>query len=238
MASPMDPEFERDYNHAQIAFEEGRLDEAEKTFEKILKKSKKGYADIFNRLGQICSEKGLLERAAGYFQDALNINPRYTDASLNLTITLNELRRFDEAEKVFSRAKKIILKERDSLDPFIQGKLANEHAKLGDSYYELGRFDHALEEYRKALNLKPNFADIHTKIGITLRDRGDLEQAVHAFEKAKVVNPDYVPAHVHLGLTYYTMGEKEMAQKEWKTVKSLDPSNRAVDVYLKLAKKT
>ncbi len=238
MTSPMNPEFERDYNHAQMAFEEGRLDEAEKIFEKILKGSTKGYADVYNHLGQICSEKGLLERAAGHFQDALRINPRYTDASLNLVITLNELRKFDEAEKVFSKAKKIILKERDSLDPFIQGKLANEHAKLGDSYYELGRFDHALEEYRKALNLKPNFADIHTKIGITLRDRGDLEQAVHAFEKAKVVNPDYIPAHIHLGLTYHTMGDAEQAQREWKTVKKLDPTNRAVDVYLKLAKKT
>lgn len=238
MSAPMDPEFERNYHQAQLAFEDGRFNEAEKIFEKIQKNSSKGYADIYNRLGQICSNKGLLERAAGHFKEALRINPRYTDASLNLVITLNELRKFDEAEKVFARAKKIILKERDSLDPFIQGKLANEHAKLGDSYYELGRFDHALEEYRKALNLKPNFADIHTKIGITLRDRGDLEQAVHAFEKAKVVNPEYVPAHIHLGLTYHTMGELHKAQTEWKAVKKLDPSNRAVDVYLKLAKKT
>ncbi|HEY5649348.1 MAG TPA: tetratricopeptide repeat protein [Nitrospiria bacterium] len=238
MTAPADPNWEREYRHAQQLFDEGRFNEAEQIFIKLLETNPKGYADICNRLGQIATQKGLFERAVEYFEQALKINPRYTDASLNLAVTLNELQKFDEAEKVFSRAAKIILKERDSLDPYIQGKLANEHAKLGDSYYELGRFDHALEEYRKALNLKPNFADIHTKIGITLRDRGDLEQAIHAFEKAKVVNPDYAAAFINEGLVYYTLGEMEMAEKEWNAAKKLDPSNRAVDVYLKLARRT
>lgn len=238
MTAPLDPNWERDYNHAQQLFDEGRNNEAEQIFVRLLENNPRGYADICNRLGLIATQKGLFERASNYFKQALKINPRYTDASLNLAVTYNEMRMFDEAEKVFSRAAKIILKERDSLDPYIQGKLANEHAKLGDSYYELGRFDHALEEYRKALNLKANFADIHTKIGITLRDRGDLEQAIHAFEKAKVVNPNYAPAHIHEGLVYYALGELDKAEREWNMAKKLDPSNRAVDVYLKLAKKT
>lgn len=234
----MDPEFEKIYRTGQECFEEQRYDDAERLFLKLLDRNPKGYADVFNRLGLIYFEKGLLERAAQYFEKALALNPKYTEASLNLTVTYNELRNFTEAEKVFTRAAKFIRSEPTAMDPFIQGKLANAHSKLGDSYYELGRYEEALQEYRKALALRPNFVDILTKIGITLKEKGNLDQAMEAFSKAKEINPKYVPAYVHLGVAYYSKGQREQAVNEWNAAQKIDPANRAVQAYLTLAKKS
>jgi tetratricopeptide (TPR) repeat protein len=232
-----DPEFERVYRTAQECFDDQRFDEAERLFLKLLDRNTRGYADVFNRLGLISIQKGLYERAAQYFEKALAINPKYTDASLNLVVTYNELRNFSDAERVFNQAAKVVRSEPASLDPFIQGKLANEHGKLGDAYYELGRYDPALDEYRKAVSLRPNFVDILTKIGMTLREMGELDQAVAAFSKAKEAGPKYVPACIHLGITYYTQGRRDLAFQEWKAAQKIDPANRAVQIYLNLAKK-
>ncbi len=232
-----DPEFEKVYRAAQDCFDDHRFDEAERLFLKLLDRNARGYADVFNRLGLIAFQKGLYERAAHYFEKALALNPKYTDASLNLVVTYNELRNFTDSERVFNQAAKVVRSEPASLDPFIQGKLANEHGKLGDAYYDLGRYDPALDEYRKAVTLRPNFVDILTKIGMTLREKGDLDQAIEAFIKAKEAGPKYIPAYIHLGITYYTQGRRDLAAKEWKTAQKIDPANRAVQVYLNLAKK-
>jgi tetratricopeptide (TPR) repeat protein len=234
----IDPDFEKIHRAAQECFDDQRFDEAERLFLKLLERNAKGYADVFNRLGLICSQKGLYERAAQYFEKALGINPKYTDAALNLVVTYNELRKFDQAEKVFHRAASVVRSEPASLDPYIKGKLANEHGKLGDAYYDLGRYDDALDEYRKATALRPNFTDILTKIGITLREKGNLDLAVDAFARAKEAGPKYVPAYLHLGITYYTKGRRDLALQEWKTAQNIDPSNRAVQVYINLAKKS
>jgi len=232
-----DPEFEKVYRDAQECFDEQRYDEAERLFLKLLDRNPGGYADVFNRLGLISVQKGLYERAAQYFEKALAINPKYTDASLNLVVTYNELRNFKDAERVFNQAAKVVRAEPASMDPFIQGKLANEHGKLGDAYYDLGRYDQALDEYRKAVSLRPNFVDILTKIGMTLREMGDLDRAVEAFVKAKKAGPQYVPACIHLGITYFTQGQRDLAFQEWKAAQQIDPANRAVQIYLNLAKK-
>ena len=232
-----DPEFEKVYRDAQECFDDKRFDEAERLFLQLLSRNTGGYADVFNRLGLIYSQKGLHERAAHYFEKALALNPKYTDASLSLVVTYNELQKFAEAERVFNQAAKAVRSEPASLDSFIEGKLANEHGKLGDAYSDLGRYDQALEEYRKAVKLRPNFMDILTKIGTTLREKGDMAQAIETFTKAKEAGPKYVPAYIHLGMTYYSQGRQDLAIQEWKAAQKIDPANRAVQIYLNLVKK-
>lgn len=231
----LDPEFEKTYRAAQECFDGHRIDEAERLFQTLLERNPRGYADVFNRLGLIYSTKGLLERAAQYFEKALALNPTYTEASLNLAVTFNELGRFDDAEKVFTRAAGSVQGEPASLDPFIKGKIANEHAKLGDSYYGLGMLEDALAEYRKAMVLRPQFADVMTKIGSALREKGDVAGAVDAFTRAKTLNPNYLPAYILLGVTYFSQGDRTRAAQEWKAAQRIAPSNRAVQVYLAMA---
>ncbi len=145
--------------------------------------------------------------------------------------------RYEEANEIFAKAAQVINAEPVPIDPYIQGKLANEHGLLGDQYYDLSRFDEALDEYRKALNLRPTFVDIITKIGITLREKGQFDEAIRVFMRAKELNPNYTHALIHLGVTYYMKGFIDLAMDEWSKVEKLNPESREAKVYLSLAKR-
>jgi tetratricopeptide (TPR) repeat protein len=126
--------------------------------------------------------------AAKAFKKALEMNPGYTEASLNLTITYSDLGKYEEARKVFEQASRFSEQAKktssSSIDPFIKGKLADEHLRIGKIYYELREHDEALEEYQKELRLSPNYADIITHLGIAHRDKGRYDEAIAQFNRA------------------------------------------------------
>ena len=233
----MNSEFEVSHYQAMTLFQEGRYDEAERVFLQLLTHRPQGFADIYNKLGFIYQWRGELQKAADFFQKALNLNPKYTEAALNLAVTYNDMGLYDEAVETFNRAASVVKAQPRSLDPYIRGRLANEHARLGDLYYALGLYEEALDEYRKALTLRPNLVDIMTKIGITLRDQGALDEAIRILMRVKEIHPRYSQAFIHLGITYYMKGFVDLARSEWEALKELDPNSHGANLYLALAKK-
>ena len=233
----MNSEFEVSHYQAVTLFQEGRYDEAERIFLQLLTHRPQGFADIYNRLGFIYQWRGELQKAADFFHKALDLNPRYTEAALNLAVTYNEMGLYDEAVETFNKAATVVKAQPRSLDPYIRGRLANEHARLGDLYYALGLYEEALDEYRKALTLRPNLVDIMSKIGITLREQGALDEAIRIFMRVKEVHPRYSQAFIHLGITYYMKGFMDLARSEWEDLKELDPNSHGANLYLALAKK-
>jgi tetratricopeptide (TPR) repeat protein len=231
----MDQALQELYDLGNKLFEEGKLKEAEPVLKKVIEENPK-YADIHNKLGIICNLNGDLEKAADHFEKALELNPRYTEVSLNLAITYNELGEFNKAREVFSVAAQIAHPNPTSMDPFIAGKLANEHFKLGNKYLEFNMNAEAVEEYRKAVKLHPGLADVHTKLGVALRNLGRNEEAIVHFVKAKVINPHYGAAWVQLGLSYYTEGLTGLAFEEWEKALVYNPGLKEAENYLKILK--
>lgn len=224
------------YELGNKLFEEGKFTDAEPILKDVIVITPK-YADVYNKLGIISNLNGDLRTAAGYFEKALELNPRYTEASLNLAVTYNDLGEFKKAQEVFSMAAQIAHPDPNAVDPFIAGKLANEHFKVGNIYLQFNMNDEAIEEYRKAIKLHPKLADVHTKLGIALRNRGNKEEAIVHFVKAKVINPHYGQAWVQLGLSYYMEGLTGLAYEEWEKALEFNPEFKEAETYLKLLKK-
>jgi tetratricopeptide (TPR) repeat protein len=124
-----------------------------------------------------------------------------------------------------------------AIDPYIAGKLANEHFKLGNLYLEFNMNEEAIEEYRKAVKLHPQLSDVRTKLGIALRNSGKVEEAIVQFVKSKVINPNYGPAWVQLGLSYYMAGLTGLAFEEWEKALQHMPNLKEAENYLRLFKK-
>ncbi|UCG79169.1 MAG: tetratricopeptide repeat protein [Nitrospirota bacterium] len=217
-------------------FEEGKYSEAEPLLKEVLMK-RPNYADVLNKLGIIHNLRHELEAARDYFQKAVALNPRYTEASLNLAITLNEMGEFEQSKDVFTMAAQEAKPTPSSLDPYAAGKLANEHYKVGNIYLDVAMYEDAVLEYRKAIRLQPNFPDVHTKLGIALRSLGNIEEAIVHFSKAKDINDKYGPAWVQLGLTYYIKGLTGLAFEEWEKALNQNPNLKQAETYLKLLKK-
>lgn len=223
------------YLLARKLYDKENFQEAEKLLEKLARKAP-FFADVFNKLGVIYHQRGAFGKATKAFEKALELNPRYTEASLNLAVTYNNLGRYEEASGTFQKAARFAGTAPDTLDPFIRGKLANQHAALANIYYDLGLFDEAIEEYRKAVDLGPRFADIRSKLAIAYRERGDFDLALKEFQEALKVNSKYIPAYLNLGVTYYMRGMVDRAIRVWKTALKASPDDKAVQVYLEFIK--
>jgi tetratricopeptide (TPR) repeat protein len=231
------------YKQGNELFDAKEYEKAGRIFQEILTINPR-FADIQNKLGIIYNQTNRLELAAQAFEKALDLNAGYTEASLNLAITYSDLGMYEKAREVFERAAhfaeltadKASAASGSGIDPFVKGKLAAEHLRIGNMYYDLRLLDDAIEEYQKALRLSPNFADIITQLGIALRDKGHYDEAIKEFNRAKASNPRYIPARLHLGITYYSQGFFGLAEEEWQEALAFDPNNSAVRTYLNFVK--
>lgn len=223
------------YERGMEAFSKTDYVEAEKAFMELLRINP-NFADIQNKMGIIFNQTNRLQLAVKAFEKALDLNPAYTEASLNLTVTYSDLGKYDKAKEVSERAARFTSNAPKAIDPFVKGKLADEHLRVGNLYYGIGLLDEAVDEYRKALRLSPSFADIITQLGIALRDKGKFDEAIQEFNRAKEQNPRFIPARLQLGVTYYSQGFYGLAEEEWQGALAIDPGNTTVKTYLNFVK--
>ncbi|PIR16519.1 MAG: hypothetical protein COV46_08260 [Deltaproteobacteria bacterium CG11_big_fil_rev_8_21_14_0_20_49_13] len=214
-------------------FEDKEYGKAEHIFKKVVHEQP-NFADILNLLGVICHIEGKFEQAMELFQRSLKINPHYTEAVLNLAVLYNDLGKYKEAKKLYTHLHSSQTTKHKHIEPVLKGKLSNLHANIGDIYRNLGLYDHAIEEYRKALTLNPKFVDIKTSLGIAYRENQQLKESLAELTDAAKINPKYITAKIQLGVTYYSSGKLAEAKKQWHAVLDKEPGNEYAKMYLKL----
>jgi tetratricopeptide (TPR) repeat protein len=193
------------------------------------------FADVFDMLGVIAHGAGDLALARRHFEKAVSLNPNYTEAQLNLMVTLNDLGEYERARHIYSGIRHRGSSGRD-LDPFAKGKLANMHAELSDAYQDIGMTSEAISELEKATTLCPTFADLRSRLGVLYRDAGDMKRAREQFEAAKEANPKFLNARILLGVLHLSAGHNDEAIAELDQVLELDPMNKGAQMYLRIAR--
>ena len=63
---------------------------------------------------------------------------------------------------------------------------------------EIGKSEEAELSYRKAIEIKPDYADAHSNLGVLLRDVGKLKEAELSTRKAIELKPDLAKAYYSL----------------------------------------
>ena len=66
----------------------------------------------------------------------------------------------------------------------------------------VGEIDQGIRAYQKAVELRPNLADIHYNLGISYRSINMFDQAEESFRQAVTINDDDADAWYNLGVTY------------------------------------
>lgn len=218
-------------------FDQRRYSEAEHYLRRVIEENPR-YADVFNMLGVISHVEGKFATAIDCFEKALKINPRYTEATLNLAVLYNDLGQYEKAKKLYSRLKTRKGEKSFTIEPVLRGKLSNLHADIGDIYRSIGLFALAIEEYRKALMLNPAYLDIRTKLGQALRENGRVNDSLEQLKEVLKKKAAYSPALIQLGVTYYTMDRIGDAKKAWKKALEREPGNEYAKMYLRLCQAT
>ena len=63
-------------------------------------------------------------------------------------------------------------------------------------------FDEIMDEYLKAIELKPDYADAHYRLGLVYANKDKYQKGYDALNKAIQLKPDYAEAYCALGFAY------------------------------------
>jgi len=202
--------------------------------EKLLKATLSDYgplAHLHNLLGTIYHRQSRFVEALRQFETAVEINPQFVEAGLNLVATLCDLSRYEEARDVFSNLQKLI-HPRTKQPGLVMGRLANQHAASGYLYEDSGMAAEAIQEYRRALSLYEQMPDVRLQLAKLLLKTGQLEKAQQELELIVKHYPDSVGARNYLGILYLKRGNADLAKHQWQKALSADPNDLTSKAYL------
>ncbi len=235
---------------------EGKLQEAERLYRAILQ-SQPGHPGASHNLGLIAIAANALEAALPLFKTALEIDPGVEQFWLSYIDVLIRLGLLDPAKAVLEQGKDLGFEE-EKLNPLYRELAsatnrastsavadAEVYRTLGVALRELGRLDEAEANYRKAIHLKPDYAEAHFNLGNTLKRLNKLQDAEESYGRAIDLQPDFVPALMNRWELLFNRGEFEAALKDadscdnqlsrLRSLESLYGLGRNEEIYRRLA---
>ena len=106
------------------------------------------------------------------------------------------------------------------------------HSNFGVALAGHGRFDEAIAHFRKALELKPDYAIAHNDLGMVLSGRRQVDEAIGHYQKALEIEPDYVEAHNNLGNVLADRGQVDEAIAHYRRALEIRPGDGDVQANL------
>jgi protein O-mannosyl-transferase len=136
----------------------------ETIYRDTLAKNPKAWIIQYN-LGQRLAVEHRLDEALPHLQAAVQLEPRFPDALLNLGNVLDDLGRAAEAEQSYARALQLTPD-----NPIL-------HYNLGVALEKQGKFSEAVTHYATAVQLQPNDAETHRRLASVLSREGHQGEA-------------------------------------------------------------
>jgi protein O-mannosyl-transferase len=152
-----------------------------------------------NNLGYILAAKGRNTEAIKQYQQALELNPNFSDCANNLGTVYLHQGQLDNALGYYQQAL--------TINP----GFAEVHNNLGILLTKQGKTTEAIEHYRKAIELKPDRAEFYNNLGNLLTTQGHTAEAAPLFQKALGVDPDNAKVHYDLANTAFAQGQWDEA---------------------------
>ena len=123
-------------------------------------------------------EAGELEAAFAAYQEVLTLQPDVPEALINLGMTLNLMRRYQEAEMVLRRA---VAKAPSS---------PQAHNNLGNLYRDVMRYDLAARAYKQATAVRPDYFEAWVNLGAVLAELKQHDASMEAYRNALALDPE------------------------------------------------
>ena len=97
------------------------------------------------------------------------------------------------------------------------------HYNLGIVLSEKGKADQAIEHYRRAVDLRPDYAEAHYNLGRLLVENGQVDDAIAHYERAAAINPADAEAQNNLGVTLFGIGRADDAIAHYQKALEIQP---------------
>jgi len=225
---------------------QGRLDEAEKLYSRVLK-AKRDHFDALHLLGMLNHQRGKAVEAFRLLSAALKADPRSADALSNLGLVLHALKRDTEALASLDRALSLapdhldapknratILLDMKRAPEAVAGfdavlARAPRHLQAlvnrGSARAAAGAPDAALADYDAALALAPGHPHAHYNRGNALRDLGRDADAIADYDRALAAMPAHTGAWHNRALALAALNRHDEALQSYARVLERQPDH-------------
>jgi len=171
--------------------ESGKTQEAIKEFETTIQLAPT-FAKPYYNLGITFYRLGDYKNATENLKTSIKFDPKSAESHAALGIIYQKLGQCDLAVKNIQIA----------LNDCQLGQDASLHYSLGTAYRDVGRFDEAIVEFKKTVELNPNLGEAHNDLGIEYGKKSLYDDAIIEFGKAISLINQPSQVYYNLGFAY------------------------------------
>lgn len=135
-------------------------------------------AEALNDYGFALRQNGQIDEAAKYLKQAIEIKPTMGEAHANLSVVYFDQSKYQDAVAEGQKAVKA-----NADQAIFRVVLGNALAKTGD-------LKGAQQEYKIAIQLKPDYENAYYNLGVALNDDGQINDAKYSLSKALELDPN------------------------------------------------
>ncbi len=205
----IDPEVEKEVDHALEKASQGKLKKAFKTMKRLADEHPRDHTVCYG-MGTLCALNGNDAEAIPWFEKSVSIFPYMAEAHYNLGISyqrtynlgrmIKSLRKAlqygDSQGESYQRARiqlenmkqSIAENEGVDLDSYVA---SSENFEAAFRHMENHQWDTALKRFKKAASHNKNNAPIYGNMGICLAQLGRKAEALVALDRALEIYPEY-----------------------------------------------
>ncbi len=221
---------QRIFDRAEKLAKKGKVQEAQKLFEEILKTEPQNYR-AKTELTKLQNLKTEESPPRDKIQSIINIfNDGQIDKAIDEIDTL--LYAFPSSPLLFNisgafyktkgKLEIAIKKFKEAIT--LKSNYAEAHYNLGVSLGEIGQVQEAIQCYKNAINIKKEYPDAHNNLGNIYLDMGQYELSIEHFEWSVAYKPDFAEAYNNLGIANRVIGRLDEAAKNIDKALSINPN--------------
>ena len=178
---------------------------------------------VYRLLGDAYREMGDSSQAITNYNKALLLKADSVEAYYGLALTYRALGLLDEEIGAYKQLLNIGQSlsarkpERQRSRQYILGALQN----LGTAYIDKRMYDAAIEQFKKAVSIKPDDAVLHYNLGVVYSKKQNYASAAAEYSAAVKLKADLAAAHNGLAACYYFLEKYDLAWKHINTARQL-----------------
>ena len=188
-----------------------------------------------------------LKKAIEYLNNAIKLQPDYSEAYNNRGAAYDNLGQQQRAIKDYSVAIRLqpdyseaynnrgnayfnLGHHQRAIDDYdeairLESDDAAAYYNRGNAYRKIGQYQRAIEDYNQAIRLKPDYASAYTMRGLAYSDLGQYQRTIEDFNEAIHLNPDDAAAYNNRGLAYSDLGQYQRAIGDYNDAIRLKPDS-------------
>jgi len=178
-------------------------------------------AKVWADEGERLKQEGFTAQALAAFNQAIDENPRLTEAHLGIGDIYREREVFDKADQAYRKA---VVSDPNNFDA---------RYYLGLTNHLQGKLAQAIASYQRALRIDPKSYLANRDMGSAILQSGRPAESIQYAKRAVEINPESQPGWANLAAAYSLTGEYEQAVEAYR--QTLELGEPAMPILLGLA---